>query len=151
MGNIHVFAMDVSFCSLISPCPLPIKSLRSIPKLVEIYFVETLVSSVSPNLKIGAWKATLATQITEVDLNFPKIRWLLHLGRSGFGNVKPTHVLEGGSQAHHKLVTKTHCETEEEHTLERVQQLQLHTMPLGAMPRLHRKQFYMENYLGNTA
>ena len=74
MGNIHVFAMDVSFCSLISPCPVPIKSLTSIPKLVEIYFIETLASSVSPNLKIGTWKATLTTQITEVDLNFPKIR-----------------------------------------------------------------------------
>ena len=87
--------------------------------------MDHLVSSVSPNLISGHWKATLVTQITEAELNFPKIRWPLHLGRSGFGNVKPTPVPEEGSQAHHKLVTKTHCEIEEEHTLHRVLQLQL--------------------------
>ena len=84
-----------------------------------------LVSSVSPSFKSGHWKATSATQITEAELNFCKIRGPLHLGRSGLGNVKPTHVPEEGSQAHRKLVTKTHREIEEEHNLERAQQLQL--------------------------
>ena len=49
----------------------------------------------------------------------------LHLGRSGFGNVKPTPVPEEGSQAYRKLVTKTHREIKEEHNLEGALQLQL--------------------------
>ena len=51
-------------------------------------------------------------QITEAELNFCKIRGLSHLNRSSFGSVKPTSVLEEGSQAHYKLVTKTHQEIE---------------------------------------
>ena len=86
---------------------------------------DLLLSSVSSNLKSAHWKTTLVTQITEADPNFPTIRWPLHLGRSSFGNVKPTLVPQEGSQAHQKLVTKTHCEIEEQHTLERVLQLQL--------------------------
>ena len=87
---------------------------------------DPLLSSVSPSLKSGHWKAKSATQITEVELHFRKIRGPLHLGRSGLRNVKPTPVPEEGSQAHRKLVTKTHREIEEEHNLERALQLQLH-------------------------
>ena len=130
--NIHSSTTDLSFYSLISPCPLHIKNLTSILKSSKSSghldlrdSMDHLVSSVCPNLISGHWKATLVTQITEAELNFPKIRWPLHLGRSGFGNVKPTPVPEEGSQAHHKLVTKTHCEIEEEHALDRVLQLQL--------------------------
>ena len=86
---------------------------------------DPLVSSVSPSFKSGHWKATSATQITELGLNFHKIRGALHLGRSSLGNVKPTPVPEKGSQAHRKLVTKTHREIEEEHNLEEALQLQL--------------------------
>ena len=77
------------------------------------------MSSVSLSLKIGHWKATSATQITEAELNFRKIRGPLHLGRSGLGNLKPTPVPEEGSEAHRKLVTKSHIDIEEEHNLER--------------------------------
>ena len=35
---------------------------------------DPLVSSVSPSFKSGHWKATPATQITEAELNFHKIR-----------------------------------------------------------------------------
>ena len=58
-------------------------------------------------------------------LNFCKIRGTLHLGRSNLGNVKPTLDPEEGSQALHKLLTKTHREIEEEHKLERALQLPL--------------------------
>ena len=87
--------------------------------------MDPLVSSVSPSFKSGQWKATSATQVTEAELHFRKIRGPLHLGRSGLGSVKPTPVPEEGSQAHRKLVTKTHREIEEEHNLERALQLQL--------------------------
>ena len=80
---------------------------------------EPFVSSISPSLKSVHWKATSATQITEAELNFHKIRGPLHLGRSGLGSIKPTPVAEEGSQAHHKLVTKTHREIDEDHNLER--------------------------------
>ena len=40
-------------------------------------------------------------------------------------HLKPTSVPEKGSQAHRKLVTKTHPEIEEEHNLERALQIQL--------------------------
>ena len=50
---------------------------------------------------------------------------MLCLGRSGFGNVKPTPVPEEESQAHWKVVTKTRREIKEEHNLERTLQLQL--------------------------
>ena len=76
---------------------------------------DPLVSPVSPSLKSGHRKATSATQVTEAELNFHKIREPLHLGRSSFGNVKPTPLPEEASQAYHKLVTKTHGEIEEEH------------------------------------
>ena len=58
-------------------------------------------------------------------LNFCKIRGTLHLGRSDLGNVKPNLDPEEGSQGHHKLVTKTHREIEEEHKLKRALQLPL--------------------------
>ena len=118
--------------SSISPCPLPIKSLTFILKsskssgdLVLWDSKDPLVSSVSPSLKSGHWKATSATQITEAELKFRKKRRPLHLGRSGLGNVKPSPVPEEGSKAHHKLGTKTHRKIEEEHNLERALQLQL--------------------------
>ena len=76
------------------------------------------------NFRSGHWKATSATWITEAEPNFHKIRGLLHLGRSGLGNVKLTPVPEEGSQAHRKLVTTAHREIEE-HNLERALQLQL--------------------------
>ena len=79
--NIHSSTTDLSLYSFISPCPLPIKSLISILKSSKIsgYLLlqdskDPLVSSVSPSLKSGHWKATSATQITEAELNFRKIR-----------------------------------------------------------------------------
>ena len=84
---------------------------------------DPLVSSVSPSLKSGHWKATSATQITEAELNFRKIRGALHLGRSSLWSVKSSPVREKGSPAHRKLVTKTHREIEEEHNLETALQL----------------------------
>ena len=130
--NIHSSTTDISLYSLISPCSLPIKSLTSILKSFKISghlllrdSKYPLVSTVSPSLKSWHWKATSVTQITEAQLNFRKIRGPLNLGRSGFGSVKPTPVPEEGSQAHQKLVTKTHKEIEEEHNLERALQLQL--------------------------
>ena len=129
--NIDSSTTDISFYSLISPWPLPIKSLTFILKSSKIsghlllwVTKDPLISSVSPSLKNGHWKATSATQINEAVLSFCKTRGPLHLGRSGLGNVKPTPVPEEGSQAHRKLVTKTHRETEE-HNLERALQLQL--------------------------
>ena len=117
---------------MISSCPLPIKSLTSILKSSKISghlllrdSKDTLVSFASPSLKSGHWKATSATQITEAELNFCKIRGPLHLGRSSLGSVEPTPVPEERSQAHRKLVTKTHREIEEKHNLEIAQQLQL--------------------------
>ena len=111
---------------MISPCPLPIKSLTSILKSSKISghlllrdSKDPLVSSVSPSLKSGHWKATSATQITEAELNFCQIRGLLDLGRSSLGSIKPTPVAEEGSQAHHKVVAKTHREIDEDHNLER--------------------------------
>ena len=130
--NIHSSTTDVSLYSLISPCLLPIKSLTFILKSFKISghlllrdSKYPLVSTVSPSLKSWHWKATSVTQITEAQLNFRKIRGPLNLGRSGLGSVKPTPVPKEGSQAHHKLVTKTHREIEEEHNLERALQLQL--------------------------
>ena len=144
--NIHSSTTDLSLYSFISPCPLPIKSLISILKSSKIsgYLLlrdskDPLVSSVSPSLKSGHLKATSATQITEAELNFHKIRGPLHLGRSGLGNVKPIPVPEERSQAHHKLVTKTHREIEEEHNVERALHATPTTMSLGAMGRLHPK------------
>ena len=120
----------LSLHSSIFPCPLPIKSLTSILKSSKISghlllqdSKDPLVSSVSPSLKSGHWKATSATQITEGELNFCKIRVPLHLDRSVLGNVKPTPVPQEGSQAHRKLVTKTHREIEEEQNLQRALQL----------------------------
>ena len=128
--NIHSSTTDISLYSSISPCTFPIKSLTSILKSSKISghllprdSKNPLVSSISPSLKSGHWKATSATQITEAELNFCKIRGPLHLGRSGLGSVKPTPVPEEGSQAHRKLVTKTHREIEEEHNLETALQL----------------------------
>ena len=130
--NILSSTTDISLYSFISPCLLLIKSLTSILKSSKISghlllqdSKDPLVSSVSPSLKGEFWKATSATQITEAELNFRKIGGPLHLGRSGLGNVKPTPVPKEWSQAHHKLLTKTHRETEEEHNLERALQLQL--------------------------
>ena len=130
--NIHSSATDISLYSLISPCPLPTKSLTSILKSWKISghlllqdSKDLLVSSVSPSLKSGHWKATSATQITEAELNLCQIRGPLHLGRSGLGSIKPTSVPEEGSQAHRKSVAKTHREIEEEHNLESALQLQL--------------------------
>ena len=130
--NIHSSTTDISLYSSISPWPLPIKSLTSIFKSSKISGdlllrdpKDPLVSSVFPSLKSGHWKATSVTQITEVELNFCKVRGPLHLGRSGLGNVKPTPVPEEGSEAHHKLLTKTHREIEEKHNLETALQLQL--------------------------
>ena len=144
--NIHSSTTDISLYSLISPCPLPIKSLISIPKSSKISghqllwdSKDPLVSFVSPSLKHGHWKATPATQITKAKLNFCKIRGPLHLGRSGLGNVKPTPVPEERSQAHRKLVSKTHREIEEEHNVERALHTTPTTMSLGAMGRLHPK------------
>ena len=144
--NIHSSTTDISLYSSISPCTLPIKSLTSILKSSKISghlllrdSKDPLVSSVSPSLKSGHWKATSATQITEAELNFCKIRGPLHLGRSGLGNVKPIPVPEERSQAHHKLVTKTHREIEEEHNVERALHATPTTMSLGAMGRLHPK------------
>ena len=129
--NIHSSTTDISLYSSISPCTFPIKSLTSILKSSKISghlllrdSKNPLVSSVSPRLKIGHWKATSATQITEAEINFCKLREPIHLGRSGLWSVKPTSVPEEGSQAHRKLVTKTHREIEE-HNLERALQLQL--------------------------
>ena len=114
MAKYSHFNNRLKFLFFDSPCPLPKKSLRSILKSSKISghlllrdSKDPLVSSVSPNLKTGHWKATSATQITEAELNFCKIRGPLHLGRSGLGNVKPTAVPEEGSQAHCKLVAKT--------------------------------------------
>ena len=133
--NIHSSTTDISLFMLslhssIFPCPLPIKSLTSILKSSKISghlllqdSKDPLVSSVSPSLKSGHWKATSATQITEGELNFCKIRVPLHLDRSVLGNVKPTPVPQEGSQAHRKLVTKTHREIEEEQNLQRALQL----------------------------
>ena len=127
--NIDSSTTDISFYSLISPCPLPKKSLTFILKSSKISghlllrdTKDPLVSSVSPSLKSGYWKSTSATQIN--DLNSCKTRGPLHLGRIGLKNVKPTPVPEEGSQAHRKLVTKTHIEIEE-NNLERALQLQL--------------------------
>ena len=113
--NIHSSTTDISLYSLISPCPLPIKSLTSILKSSKISghlllrdSKDPLVSSVSPSLKSGHWKATSATQITEAELNFRKIRGPLHLGRSSLGSVKPTPVPEEGSQAHRKTSSIPH-------------------------------------------
>ena len=95
---------------------------------MDIYFFKTQRIPwflVSPSLKSRHWKATSATQITEAELHFHKIRGPLHLGRIGLGNVKPTPAPEEGSKAHCKLVTKTHRKIEEEHNLERALQLQL--------------------------
>ena len=124
--NIHSSTTDISLYSLISPCPLPTKSLTSILKSWKISghlllqdSKDLLVSSVSPSLKSGHWKATSATQITEAELNFCQIRGLLDLGRSSLGSIKPTPVAEEGSQAHHKVVAKTHREIDEDHNLER--------------------------------
>ena len=80
---------------------------------------------VSPNLTSAHWKATSATQTAEAELNLLKIIGPLHLGSSSLGNVKPTPVPGEGSQAHCKLLTKTHREIEEEHNSERAEQLQL--------------------------
>ena len=111
--NIHSSTTDLSFYSSISPCPLPIKSLTSILKSSKIsgYLLlrdskDPLVSLVSPNLKSGHWKAASATQTTEAELHFRKVRGPLHLGRSGLGNVKPTPVPQEGPQAHHRLVNQ---------------------------------------------
>ena len=67
--NIHSSTTDISLYSSISPCPLPMKSLTSILKSSEIRghlllrdSKDLLVSSVSPSLKSGHWKATSATQ-----------------------------------------------------------------------------------------
>ena len=102
--NIHSSTTDISLYSLISPCLLPRKSLTSILKSSKIsgYLLlrdskDRLVSSISPSLKSGHWKATSATQITEAELNFHKIRGPLHLSRSVLGSVKPTPVPEEGS------------------------------------------------------
>ena len=102
--TIHSPITDLSFYSLISPWPLLIKCRTSILISSEIsrYLLiqdskDPLVSLVSPNLKSGHWKATSALQITEAELIFHKIKGLLHLGRSGPENVKPTPVLEKGS------------------------------------------------------
>ena len=99
--NIHSSTTDISLYSLISPCPLPTKSLTSILKSSKISghlllqdSKDPLVSSVSPSLKSGHWKATSATQITEAELNFRKIRGPLHLRRSGLGSIKPTLLLK---------------------------------------------------------
>ena len=130
--NIHSSTTDISLYSLISPCPLPIKSLTSILKSSKISghlllrdSKDPLVSSVSPSLKSGHWKITSATQINEAELNFLIIRGPLHPGRSDLGSVKATLVPEKGSQAHCKLVAKTHRDIEEEYNLERALQLQL--------------------------
>ena len=129
--NIHSSITDISAYSSISACPLPIKSLTSIFKSSKISgdlvlwdSKDPLVSSFSPSLKSGHWKETLATEITEAELKFRKIRGILHLGRSGLENVNLTLVPEG-SKAHRKLATKTHRENEEEHNLKRALQLQL--------------------------
>ena len=124
--NTQSSTTDISLYSLISPCPLSIKSLASIFKSSKItghvLLLDSkgpLVSSVSPSLKRGHWKATSAIQTTEAELNFHKIRGPFHLGRSSLGNVKPTYVPEEGSQAHCKLVTKTHKEIKEKNNLEK--------------------------------
>ena len=58
--NIHSLTTDISLYSLISPCPLPIKSLTSILKSSKISehlllrdSKDALVSSVSPTLESG--------------------------------------------------------------------------------------------------
>ena len=126
--NIHISTIDLSFYYLISPCPLPITSILKSSKISRYLLLhdskDPLLSSVSPNLKNGHWKAASATQNTEAELNFRKVRGPLHLGRSSLGNVKPTPVPEEGSQAHSKLVTRTDREIEE-HNLKRALQLQL--------------------------
>ena len=88
--NILSSTTDISLYSFISPCPLFIKSLTSILKSSKISghlllrdSKKPLVSSVSPSLESGHWKATSATHITEAELNFCKKSGPLHLGRSG--------------------------------------------------------------------
>ena len=130
--NNHSSTTDLSFYFSISPCALPIKSLTSILKSSKISghlllrdSKDSLVSSVSPNLKSGHWKAISVTQITKPKPNFRKTRGSLHLLTSSFGNVKATPVPEEESQAHRKLVTKSHREIEEEYNLWRALQIEL--------------------------
>ena len=124
------FNNRLSFYSLISICPLPITSLTSIlesPNISGHLLLREskypIVSSVSTDFKSGHCKATSPTKITETELNFHKIRGSLHLGRSGFGNVKGTPATKERSQAHCKLITKLQQQIGEEHNLERALKL----------------------------
>ena len=97
--KLHKSITSFSFYSSASPCPLPVKSLTSVPKSSKIsghlllkHSHDPAVSSCVPKLQAGNWQVGEAVQACETDLKPKSITGNHQHSHHGLGYIETSKV-----------------------------------------------------------
>ena len=129
--NVNKSISSLAFYSKSSPCPLPIKSLTSVLKAAKISghllirdSKDPVVSTCSPTLKSGAWKAEKAVNVAEKELKHNLLRGHTQHGRTGLGFLRvPEPVSKDYTYDYRKQVSYCYRDIDDSYAMSKAVQL----------------------------
>ena len=103
-----------------SPCPLPLKSLTSIPKSTKVSghvlsreSADKQISESTSQLKCGFWDVTEAVVDAKSRLEFQKVIGYHQTSRVGFRSFKSSSIPRRNSHEYRRLISDLVCEVDE--------------------------------------